>query len=85
MHKDWNLHVIQDRLPKEDTDLDVRTRMLAEAQAQKIAGTIAKQMHLQDAKFLTDNTILAKAAAGRSPTESPGHWEIRAHLADFCD
>ena len=41
-------------------------------------------MGIHEAAILTDNLLLAKAAAARDPNSQPGYWIIRGLLTDFC-
>jgi hypothetical protein len=55
----------------------------AEAEAFLLAAKIANRLHIQQPVFLTDNSILAKAAAAPAISDSQVPWEIRRHLAQY--
>lgn len=55
----------------------------AEARALELGAQIAKALNLHRTNFLTDNQVLAEAAARRCPEDYPGHWTIRDSLSAF--
>lgn len=57
--------------------------LLAETVALLLASKIASQLQAQGVTFLTDNIILAKAAAASSVTNEQVPWELRQQIADY--
>jgi hypothetical protein len=57
--------------------------LLAETAALLLASKIASQLQAQGVTFLTDNLILAKAAATSSVTNEQVPWELRQQIADY--
>jgi hypothetical protein len=55
----------------------------AESQALLVAAEIAVKLHTQKPTFMTDNSILAKAATAQTITDQQIPWEIRKQIAMF--
>jgi ribonuclease HI len=55
----------------------------AEAKALLLAAKLAEWLQIDKPTFLTDNQVLAKAAASRTIDHALLHWEARNILADF--
>lgn len=65
------------------TGKEVKSPLQAEALALQIAAQITTALTDREITFYVDNQVLAQAAACRNIHTSPGHWEIRHHLATF--
>jgi hypothetical protein len=59
----------------------VSSAIQAEAYGLLLAMKAAEVLQVQCATFLTDNAVLAMAAASQDLLKSPGHWMIRPQLA----
>lgn len=55
----------------------------AEAQGVTFAAVILDKLNIQEASLFTDNGILAKTAAVRSPLTQPGHWQNQEQQAQI--
>jgi ribonuclease HI len=55
----------------------------AEAKALLLAAKLAEWLQIDKPTFLTDNQVLAKAAASRTIDHALLHWDARNILADF--
>jgi hypothetical protein len=62
----------------------VSSAIQAEAFGLLLATKAAEVLQLQGATFLTDNAVLAMAAASQDLLKAPGHWMIRPQLAEIA-
>lgn len=62
----------------------ISSAIQAEAFGLLLATKVAEVLQIQRATILTDNAVLAAAAASQDLLNAPGHWTIRPQLADIA-